>query len=1500
MKSPKYLKEYKLESDKQCLYEGFDINFNLLTDRDFEILLYRIFKTIIVSKKFCGKYDEVMLMSGTKDHGLDSALFYESKQVGVIQCKKYGKPLNKPICIKEILKFVLYSLVNDDIFSLDIDKSYSYYLVASSGLNNPANLFIGTFNQSIVADPNLREYVEKLISEYKYLSKLRYSEIQKTLLERLSKLKVKLITPVDLQKILLNNNSLISEFFIVNKVVDSSLIKPIEAKLDKLLEEKDYIKSITVILKNFQHASLILKNTNCAFSNINESHIDRPQVNKLFSWINSSTSETIALLVGAAGSGKTVILSDLLKKCQDAGIPTLGLKADRQNGENIKSLNDKLNLSCSIIDSLHELSKANNQVVVIIDQIDALSQYLAAKRDCMDTYIYMINALQNNENVKIIISTREYDFNNDPDIRSLVTIFKARIVRVEFLTPHIVTKVLSYINVYYDNLNIRLKEILLSPVNLDIFCRILCVNKECFNSIQSEFELYNGLWKQITQNSAAPNKTIEFLYNIASDMNQNDVLYVNTIKYEDKYYKEITYLASCNAVSNDEKILAFFHQSFYDFVFAKNFTTQNRDVLTYIIEQEQCITIRARLKIILSYYRECNSTEYIGTISEILFNEEYRYHIKHLVCALLGSQTQPSEDEILLLTTKIILYPNILDQVLVLCTSHKWAEEIFDNDYSNSLLNCKKTSLYIIKMVIFNYLNTDTDIVISYLTRCYEKGLYSDSDIGLFLYALINWTDKAIEFVKRVIPLFNLNSELQIYILQNIYKSNKSFVFSHIDRSILLYDDCQAIYSGKISGYIRNSFFENIMISSPYETCILLCELFYKIIDDKSYGSEKYYKDELLYSFDPYMINSSYGSSLEDLFMILHKQITKYALNDVEIYNEFYNKLKDSLSYSWNLFIASTLGGNFELHSDKIVFILQKALSYNEFGTIEKLHYEYWRLINLAFPLINIEDQKKIAEIVSKIDLPIENGIFEYSSKTIVYPNKFETQYAFLCALPIEYIKENKCLNKHYLELFRKYGSNKNMFIDKEYQSMLYLQPPLDESAYEKMGNQQWINSFYKYSLSYKPSLSRQRLSKGGIREHSSKFKDVVFNNPKKYYELVVDTVADAKIDVVYKINGLKGLLRSTIDFEVIELLYTSITNLNLSEVNILHMMEIAEMMQKCQNKGGKIFEFVTSIALLYNKTKEEKEESTEFCSILQEAAVGAIISFYEISIFHEKIFQVLTTVVENGCKCSRLKVLLNASKLKIIDITMCLNLMKSCLIEIDDEVIKFLFCASNQFLDYFDVFVDIYKIGIESCKDKMNYRNIVIAICTAYFNSKAQASELLDLAILNWGDKAKTVIIEVAFGNFQNQNYQGFCSRFLFDNLSEGSEIIQKAYSDGWYKSSKIDLIQIEKVLTAHINSNSFKPTSVGLYHYLFSQSKKHPISVLKIMNNIDFTVCKGLRGEYGLEDELIKVVLGALNSLRNHDRNHRLIATQVLDNILLNSSKSHYLICNLDKQLL
>lgn len=157
-------------------------------------------------------------------------------------------------------------------------------------------------------------------------------------------------------------------------------------------------------------------------SKIGTYHIERQETKNLLDWIKQSQEPTnsndnekrIALLLGKAGSGKSVIMKDVLLTLQnDERYNVLAFKSDIfYDGEDSRDINEKANLGCSVIEAVRKAA-TDHKTILLIDQIDALSAVLSSRRKPLSEMMSLINKAAEISNVRVLVSCRPYDFYYD-------------------------------------------------------------------------------------------------------------------------------------------------------------------------------------------------------------------------------------------------------------------------------------------------------------------------------------------------------------------------------------------------------------------------------------------------------------------------------------------------------------------------------------------------------------------------------------------------------------------------------------------------------------------------------------------------------------------------------------------------------------------------------------------------------------------------------------------------------------------------------------------------------------------------------------------------------------------------------------------------------------------------------------------------------------------------------------------------------------------------------
>ena len=218
-----------------------------LNDRQFETLLYSIFRKDIDSGVFDGQFDDVSLMVGVGEKGRDCGLYRCGNKVGLVQCKHSINPatrMSKPSVAREIIKFALYYLKDRSLISHATD--FTYYIVVSADFTGPAIELLCDFSNQITSEGKFQDWVSRIISQYRAFHSFTLDAIGDSLCEVLRSITVKRMNASDLDLKLARHPDLVTHFFSVKMVVS---VERLQAILNAKAEEAETTKKRELILQ---------------------------------------------------------------------------------------------------------------------------------------------------------------------------------------------------------------------------------------------------------------------------------------------------------------------------------------------------------------------------------------------------------------------------------------------------------------------------------------------------------------------------------------------------------------------------------------------------------------------------------------------------------------------------------------------------------------------------------------------------------------------------------------------------------------------------------------------------------------------------------------------------------------------------------------------------------------------------------------------------------------------------------------------------------------------------------------------------------------------------------------------------------------------------------------------------------------------------------------------------------------------------------------------------
>lgn len=160
-------------------------------------------------------------------------------------------------------------------------------------------------------------------------------------------------------------------------------------------------------------------------------------------------------------------------------------------------------------------------------------------------------------------------------------------------------------------------------------------------------DLYDEFWRRKRQlvHARLGGGTIRWtqaMGALCEHMSEGQVLSVPADVLDDY---EANAMTSEHVLVLDRNRYAFFHEGFFDYVFARRFAEQGRELLPLLRGSEQHLFRRAQVRQILLRMRDRDWKRYLEDLHDLLHSPDIRFHIKQVVFALLAKLDDPTPEE---------------------------------------------------------------------------------------------------------------------------------------------------------------------------------------------------------------------------------------------------------------------------------------------------------------------------------------------------------------------------------------------------------------------------------------------------------------------------------------------------------------------------------------------------------------------------------------------------------------------------------------------------------------------------------------------------------------------------------------------------------------------------------------------------------------------------------------------------------------------------------------
>jgi hypothetical protein len=356
---------------------------------------------------------------------------------------------------------------------------------------------------------------------------------------------------------------------------------------------------------------------------------------------------SMVFVTGDGGMGKSGVLAEVVDRLRAHGNPVLPIRADiLQPTQLTREVGEQVGLPGSP-GAVLASQAGGRRSVLIIDQLDSVSFTSGRHPEFWHCLREVMDEARCQPEVSVLVACRRFELDNDDRMRAAST--DATVIDVGSLSDATVDAVLSRLKLDPAGLQGSQRALLRVPLHLRLFTQVASEAGAHELTFESAKDLFDRFWKHKRERVAerlSP-RTVQWgpaIEAACARMSQLEALSVPQSAL-DGFPEERDVLLSEHVLVEDHGRLAFFHQAFFDYAFARGFRGRDERLLDYLLTTDQGLFRRAQVRQVLVYERVDDWQRYLEDLASVLTDSRTRFHIKRTTLDLLRSLASPTADE---------------------------------------------------------------------------------------------------------------------------------------------------------------------------------------------------------------------------------------------------------------------------------------------------------------------------------------------------------------------------------------------------------------------------------------------------------------------------------------------------------------------------------------------------------------------------------------------------------------------------------------------------------------------------------------------------------------------------------------------------------------------------------------------------------------------------------------------------------------------------------------
>lgn len=396
-------------------------------------------------------------------------------------------------------------------------------------------------------------------------------------------------------------------------------------------------------------------------------------------WGNLQADDRVLFVVGDAGGGKSAVTHDVVREAEAASWPALALRLDRvEPFASSVELGKQIGLSVSPVSALAAVRR-DAPTLLVIDQVDAVSLASGRMPASFDVVASVLREAAGFPDMRVVLVCRKFDVDNDERIRAVVQTKGVSQVEVKPLTAGQVNDAVKAMALSAEALTDPQRRLLSSPFNL-VLLRAIADQADAL-TFGSSRDLLEAYWdrkrRDCRQRRSPAPRFSDVIGRLVDAMSARQRLTVPmTVLDQDDLADDAQVLGSEHILVRDGRNYAFFHESFFDYAFARRWIEQGQTVVEFLIGSEQELFRRGQVRQVLTHLHDDDPGRFIQEAEALLLHPQIRFHVKDVVLALLRALPEPTHDEWAMVKRVIDSAPEFVERLWLALRTLPWFDRL--------------------------------------------------------------------------------------------------------------------------------------------------------------------------------------------------------------------------------------------------------------------------------------------------------------------------------------------------------------------------------------------------------------------------------------------------------------------------------------------------------------------------------------------------------------------------------------------------------------------------------------------------------------------------------------------------------------------------------------------------------------------------------------------------------------------------------------------------------